>query len=243
VQRSLFEYFVNVLVERGSTKEQAVIDAQRFVSIPSEDPTRPPPHSTGAAVDLTIIRFEDRPWREMKKLTTLVRMKETPRNWKAIYEAEMRRQQLVRFSTVAPMGTTFDQVLEQTATRYFEEARSLGDCGMVARNYRRMLFNVMRMAGFSNYDEEWWHYQCKNQFHAKITGEPALYGRAVFSDDNRRHENVRQRHYQGSIRIVERSHPQQQGKVPTNELFPFVAAVATKTGHLRHTTHPSAAAI
>lgn len=154
VQQALFDSHVKVLEGDGVPCDKAIVDAQRFVSIPSEDPTKPAPHLTGGAVDLTIINEE--------------------------------RIQL-------QMGTPFDSNTPESATRFYEELTA-GQFDDWKRRYmrnRRLLWNVMTAAGFSNYPEEWWHYDFGNQFHAARTGVIAIYGAAIFSGENNGWETMR----------------------------------------------------
>lgn len=244
VQRALFDYFVNVLEGQGMDHEQAIEEAQRFVSIPSSDQTRPSPHNTGAAVDLTIIRFTTEGWVRMQALDVVAGQLETEQNWREIYTTEMERQQLIReAATPLMMGTVFDGVAVETATRFYED---LGDDITAerrrCRDNRRMLWNAMTAAGFSNYPEEWWHYQYGNQMDTAPTGRPAVYGAATFSDENARWEEMRHGHYMGSIAISDGRHPGGSGKL-LHQLYPFVCDVAHRTGDLRHTIHPVAAAL
>ncbi|MED4919243.1 M15 family metallopeptidase, partial [Geobacillus thermodenitrificans] len=41
---------------------------------------------------------------------------------------------------------------------------------------RKLLKSIMEKAGFTNYDEEWWHYDYGNQNWALKTGNEAIYG-------------------------------------------------------------------
>lgn len=243
VQKALFDYFVEVLEGKGTPHEQAVVDAQKFVSIPSEDPTRPPPHNTGGAVDLTIVRFGADAWREMERLSRVVVMRETSKNWRQIYEAEMHRLQLVREKAMPlQMGTVFDGVYPETATRFFEELDQgrFTNIEREVRDNRRLLCNTMAEAGFSNYPEEWWHFDFGNQFDMARTGRQAIYGPAAPSAENIAHEKMRRGHYLGCS-AISGGHPPQT-KTP-HELYPFVRNVAIRTGDLRCTVHPKAAAI
>ena len=251
VQQALFDYYVGVLEKNGTPHEQATIDAQRFVSIPSNDPTKPPPHNTGGAVDLTIISFSEKDWREMERLTKIVQIFETSENWQEIYAAEMERQQLIREASMPlEMGTVFDGVRMETATRFYEELDpvQLDDQGRQYLVNRRLLWNVMTQVGFSNYPEEWWHFDFGNQFDAIQSGRHAIYGAAGFSKENEDWENMRRRHYFGCVAISEYRHPAQavnklgeSGK--QHELYPFVRSVVERTGHLKLTVHPQAAAV
>jgi D-alanyl-D-alanine dipeptidase len=248
VQRALFDYYVEVLENRGVSREKAIADAQQFVSIPSDDPTRPPPHNTGGAVDLTIITFSAEAWRRMRKLQKIAFVPETKDNWHPIYEAEVEMLQIIREAS-APIetGTVFDMAdPNKTPTRYYESLVESGqrlteDETRCLRN-RRMLCSVMTAAGFSNYAEEWWHYDFGNQFDSARTGRPARYGAATFSAENARWEQMRQGHYFGSVAISKGTHPGETGKVP-HPLYSFVKETALRTGDLRNTKHPQAAAL
>ena len=245
VQQALFDYFVRVLESRGADHEKAIVDAQQFVSIPSDDPTRPPPHNTGGAVDLTIIRFHMDAWKRMQQLDKVVGQTETEKNWREIYEAEMERQQLIRESAMPiPMGTVFDGVHPETATRFYEdlgEPSTLSAEQNECRENRRMLWNVMTAAGFSNYPDEWWHYDVGNQFDSARTSRPAIYGAATLSRENAEWESMRKGNHIGTVAIADGV--RSSGKLPSHPILPFVEKVTTKTGNPRYTTHPPAAAI
>lgn len=78
-------------------------------------------------------------------------------------------------------GTPFDDHTEVARTSYFEEKVSAGitltaEEKMFLQN-RRLLYNVMIKAGFTNYTDEWWHYDYGNQNWAWKSGSPyAIYG-------------------------------------------------------------------
>ena len=80
-----------------------------------------------------------------------------------------------------PMGTAFDETTERSLTDYFERKLSSkekmeGEEMEFLRN-RRVLHGVMSRAGFTNYPEEWWHYEYGNQNWALLKGErKAIYG-------------------------------------------------------------------
>lgn len=248
VQQALFDYYVGVLEDRGIPHNQAIIDAQRFVSIPSEDPTKPPPHNTGGAVDLTIICFSETEWREMERLKKIVQIPETSKNWQQIYIAEMERQKLIReVSLPLEMGTVFDGVRLETATRFYEEidAVQLTEKEQHYLANRRLLWSVMTAAGFSNYPEEWWHFDFGNQFDAARTGQQAVYGAAIFSTKNEIWEKMRRGHYSGSVIMAERNHLASVTDKPDEsyELYRFVCSITIQTGHPKYTIHPQAAAL
>ncbi len=68
------------------------------------------------------------------------------------------------------MGTYFDEMTDRTVTRYYEEKlesgyplseREIGIC-----KNRRLLYHIMIKAGFTNYTDEWWHYDFGDQLWA-----------------------------------------------------------------------------
>jgi D-alanyl-D-alanine dipeptidase len=77
------------------------------------------------------------------------------------------------------MGTAFDQMGEKCLTRYYEmkleKGERLNRKDQEALENRRLLFDFMTSAGFTNYHEEWWHYDYGNQFWGKIKDENAIY--------------------------------------------------------------------
>ena len=105
--------------------------ASLFVSYPSEDPDCPFVHSTGGAVDLTIVDPEGRE---------------------------------------LDMGTGFDDFSDAANTAYFEKNGS-----QEIRDNRRLLYNVMLAAGFTNYPSEWWHYDFGDRFWAAIKNTDSIY--------------------------------------------------------------------
>jgi zinc D-Ala-D-Ala dipeptidase len=75
------------------------------------------------------------------------------------------------------MGTGFDDFSKRAGTRYFEDEYNIqSDLDLEARKNRRLLFQAMTEAGFTNYLEEWWHFDFGNQFWGKVTGQKAIYG-------------------------------------------------------------------
>jgi D-alanyl-D-alanine dipeptidase len=71
------------------------------------------------------------------------------------------------------MGSLYNDFGEKASIDYFEKAED----NIEARTNRRLLFHVMTSVGFTNYSEEWWHYDFGNQFWAKSTNSQfAHYG-------------------------------------------------------------------
>lgn len=78
------------------------------------------------------------------------------------------------------MGAEFDETTNRSETMYFEK-RLLDGVPLVgqeelALHNRRLLFNAMSLAGFTNYPGEWWHFDYGNQNWALISSQ----GQAVY---------------------------------------------------------------
>ena len=77
-------------------------------------------------------------------------------------------------------GTSFDDFTILSRTRFLEKKET--DCIQLTKAEkeqqanRRLLFGILRSVGFTNYYEEWWHYDYGNQFWGKLTNNKAIYG-------------------------------------------------------------------
>lgn len=143
VQKSLFDTQVAALKREhpGWSQERLEEESQRYVSIPSSDPAKPSPHSTGGAVDLTILGENGR----------------SPK-----------------------MGTSFDHFGIEAQTAHFKNSPMDEEI----HTNRRLLYTVMTLAGFTNYPEEWWHFDYGNQFWGKVKSRDAFYGLAKLDELN-----------------------------------------------------------
>jgi zinc D-Ala-D-Ala dipeptidase len=74
---------------------------------------------------------------------------------------------------VRDLGTSFDAFVPEAETHAFERGNSS------VRDLRRLLFWSMHAEGFTNYSEEWWHFDFGDQFWGLVTGNPAIYGAAT----------------------------------------------------------------
>lgn len=85
--------------------------------------------------------------------------------------------------TQLAMGTEFDAFTHKTTTDWFEHAPK-GEADADVLKNRRLLFHVMRDAGFVNLPSEWWHYSYGDTNWARATGQPVRYdgrfGKAEF---------------------------------------------------------------
>lgn len=82
------------------------------------------------------------------------------------------------------MGTDYDDSSEKSATDYYENLLLRGDVlsaedEMILKN-RRLLYHLMTRVGFTNYTDEYWHYDFGNQNWAWMTEAPvAFYGKTA----------------------------------------------------------------
>lgn len=143
VQATLFDDQVESLklLHPGLNDAQLREVAQRYVSIPSDNPEKPSPHATGGAVDLSIVGPG---------------------------------------GVLLDMGTKFDHFGEEAQTAYYKNMLPYSHI----HDNRRLLYTVMIRAGFTNYFEEWWHFDFGNQFWGKVTGQTAIYGLVDFDTLN-----------------------------------------------------------
>lgn len=77
-------------------------------------------------------------------------------------------------------GTAFDATEAASQTDYFEQdagtdSRFSHARWLQVRQHRRLLFGVMQVAGFSNYHEEWWHYDLGDCLWAEACGSNWYY--------------------------------------------------------------------
>ena len=128
-----------------------VAEVGRFWAPPSEDPATPPPHSTGAAVDLTLAGPKD------------------PAGEGA--PGEFHQLEL---------GAPIDAIGAVSEPDHFAAA-ALADPSSGAATWhdrRQLLRQVMETAGFAQHPNEWWHFSLGDQLWAWRTGaQAARYGR------------------------------------------------------------------
>lgn len=80
------------------------------------------------------------------------------------------------------MGSIFDDASPVSSTAFFEKKTSQSESEVEAKRNRRLLFHAMTSAGFTNYPNEWWHYDFGDQMWSMVKhmqsgkAEPAFYG-------------------------------------------------------------------
>jgi len=87
------------------------------------------------------------------------------------------------------MGTDFDDFSELAATRSFEEIREPAEKEIEIRDNRRLLYHAMIQAGFTNYAQEWWHYEYGTRSWARQTRQLPFYGGILSVQDEKKQLN------------------------------------------------------
>lgn len=135
LQKELYEVYRKSIITDYSLEDKNFDEQEKFISgfisLPIDNADVPPVHTTGGAVDLTIVDKDN---------------------------------------NEIPMGTGFDSFLPETNTAFFEN-----NCDITVRDNRRMLYQIMTDAGFTNLPAEWWHFDYGNRFWAFYNDKPAIY--------------------------------------------------------------------
>lgn len=76
---------------------------------------------------------------------------------------------LTKDGEILKLGTEFDAFTPKTNTNHFEKQDD------EIRDLRRLLYNVMKKAGFTNLPTEWWHYDYGDNNYAKMSGREVIY--------------------------------------------------------------------
>ena len=137
-----------------------VAEVGRFWAPPSDDPATPPPHSTGAAVDLTLAG-------------------PTGSDGVAAAGDEHPLHQL-------NLGAPIDAIGAVSEPDHFAAAACADPSSDAARWHgrRQLLREVMATAGFVQHPNEWWHFSLGDQLWAWRSGAAtARYGRWLGSSD------------------------------------------------------------
>jgi D-alanyl-D-alanine dipeptidase len=139
VQKSLYyEYFEKLRRENPELEDERLhLMARTFVSFPDKEKRFSYVHSSGGAVDLTIV---------------------DPNG----VELDMG----THFDEFSPLSSTFAPLEEHSQ----------------AKQNRKMLYNAMTKAGFTNYSSEWWHYDYGDVFWSEETKNSVKYP-SVYTED------------------------------------------------------------
>jgi D-alanyl-D-alanine dipeptidase len=133
----------------SQARQQVVADVGRFWAPPNPDPAAPPPHSTGAAVDLTLAR------QTAQAAVELLDMGSPIDAIGAVSEPD-HFGELARHSPDPQRRCTY----------------------LLWHGHRQTLRQAMGGAGFVQHPNEWWHFSWGDQLWAWRSGAPqAWYGR------------------------------------------------------------------
>jgi len=198
VQASLLDFYKQKLAEKHPSMDDEALETetQKYVSLPSTDPTRPSPHNTGGAVDAAVVRLDQAHEAELLRLRD--RLANSKLDFAERAGLEMQLSAIMRHhAKMLDFGTAFDHGGEKSALAYYESklaaGESLTEADMQACRNRRLLFTVMTRAGFQPYFAEWWHYNApESQMGAAAAGlDHATFGAAHLEAGNRAHETTR----------------------------------------------------
>ncbi|HIK44183.1 MAG TPA: M15 family metallopeptidase [Leptolyngbyaceae cyanobacterium M65_K2018_010] len=139
VQRFMVEFtFQDLLRARGLRADQLtaaqqtelMAEVNQFWALPSNNPATPPPHSTGAALDVTLVDEQGHS---------------------------------------IDMGSPIDEVSERSFPNHFAQCQDAR--GQSFHRHRKLLNEVMEVAGFRRHPQEWWHFSLGDQLWAWILQE------------------------------------------------------------------------
>jgi D-alanyl-D-alanine dipeptidase len=198
------------------TADALSTETQEYVSVPSTDETKPSPHSTGGAVDVAILEMDknaaghfyalqkrmqqEQPIADLASVLDPARLRQQPNPFTAPNHASNSMRKWLNYQEMLAgivttngkmlhFGTPFDHGDIEASLRYLEvqsRQRGLTPKELEARDNRRLLYNLMRLAGLQGYLPEWWHYNApETQMGAKTAGlSTASYGKALLSGAN-----------------------------------------------------------
>lgn len=158
LQHELYETYSREIIrdfhlEKTSEEERNAV-IRGFVSDPIPDREVPPVHTTGGAIDLTIL---DADGNELDMGTA--------------FDAFTEKTRTDYFETaqdVNSSGETEGKNSSKPAMQNEHYAR--------IRDNRRLLYSLMTDAGFTNLPSEWWHFDYGDRFWAYYNNCPAIYG-------------------------------------------------------------------
>jgi D-alanyl-D-alanine dipeptidase len=212
VQKSLHDFYLQKLREKYPDMDNETLESetQKYVSLPSMEPTRPSPHNTGGSVDVAIVKLDQA--HEEVLLQIRSHLTDVHLNIAKRVGMEMRLSAIMRrHARMLDFGTAFDHGGGKSALAYYESyyksktaaGEILTDNEMRACNNRRLLFRVMTQVGFQPYFAEWWHFNApESQMGAATAGlDYATFGAAGLDESNRVHENTRLKIRQEALKL------------------------------------------
>jgi zinc D-Ala-D-Ala dipeptidase len=76
---------------------------------------------------------------------------------------------------ILDMGSDFDEMSKKSETSFYDANVDSSSDARIYAERRLILKNAMLSSGFTNYDEEWWHYDLGSIFWAKHFGSSWFY--------------------------------------------------------------------
>jgi zinc D-Ala-D-Ala dipeptidase len=231
VQKSLHDFYQQKLRAKYSDMDDETLasETQKYVSLPSKDPTRPSPHNTGGSVDVAIVKLDQAHEEELLQIRS--HLSDVHLDIAKRVGMEMRLSAIMRrHAKMLDFGTAFDHGGEKSALAYYESKMAAGeiltDNEMLACNNRRFLFGIMTQAGFQPYFAEWWHFNApESQWGAATAGlDYATFGAVGLDESNKAHENTRLRIRQEALEL------QRAGAVARTALQIEILAAIRATG-------------
>ncbi len=236
VQQALYDHYLDSLhtARPGLSEAELSAATQDYVSSPSTDPTRPPPHNTGGSVDLAIVRLTPSDGERVSEIDAELARLDYESDWSRFshgsqdpypkpggasargYLLEMERTLILRIrGELLDFGTPFDHGGPEAALRHYEEVSSPprpihriaeNQRNNERRRNRRLLCNAITAVGMVAYEHEWWHFSApETQMGAKILGlSTARFGAQELGSTHRSFEHMRRSHHAGMIGQFER---------------------------------------
>jgi len=177
VQQFMVEYTLVQTAKAQGFDPQALNEVQRksileqvyqIWAIPNYDPATPPPHSTGAAIDVTLVNATGKLVDMGSPIDEL-----SPRSHPDYFKALLGN---------LPLGPLAGLATTTTRSSYLTQQQR--DAAYEADQHRQLLQTVMVAAEFQRHPGEWWHFSWGDQMWAWSTNQQqphstikACYGR------------------------------------------------------------------
>ncbi len=142
-----------ILENLTPAQHQAILEqVQQFWATPSHDPKTPPPHSTGAAIDVTLVDEQGQPVDMGSPIDEM-----SPRSYPNYYDSVLSDA-----SRVTPIRASIRASIadEQKQTKFAQY-----------RDNRKLLQQIMNAAGFAQHPQEWWHFSYGDQLWAWLCSQ------------------------------------------------------------------------
>lgn len=159
LQEELFYAYRIKIIEEFSLhnlpEEEQDQFVKRFVSLPKNNPLLPPVHTTGGAIDLTIV---DNNGYELPMGTAFDEFTDKT-------NTDYFEKYLLDLEHSEPLIFDNDTLLKISKNKLFSTLSQKEKNIQIAFN-RRLLYNIMTKVGFTNLPSEWWHYDYYDRFYA-----------------------------------------------------------------------------